>query len=140
MKKLLLLFTLIVLSSCSHDEDKNEEKPYGSSRYMDPPSWIQGTWMDDHDRVLKFTDSDLFYKYPMQKYSSVSNEIYSYEKYYWDEYQRYQNPNVQETELIDYYSIKYNCLDAPSKKISFTRISDTQIESTGIMPGIYTKQ
>ncbi|MCV2484692.1 hypothetical protein OD917_07135 [Flavobacterium sp. SH_e] len=143
MKKLILLFTFISLASCSHDADVHdykEEKNYQGPRYMDPPAWIQGTWMDDKQRAFKFTQDDLLYKYPMQNFISTSDEIYDYESKYWKEYEQYQNPNVQEVELIDYYSLKYNCYGAPSKKFMFTRISENQIESTGFMPGIYTKQ
>ncbi len=136
MKKLIVLITLIVLSSCSHDDD-NKEKYYNGPRYMDPPVWLQGVWMDDKQRGFKFTEDDLLYKYPMDNFISTSDEIYDFQS---QSYEEYINPNIQEIELIDYYSIKYNTKEGPSKKFMFTRISETQIESTGFMPGIYTKQ
>lgn len=136
MKKLIVLITLIVLSSCSYDDD-NKEKYYNGPRYMDPPVWLQGVWMDDKQREFKFTEDDLLYKYPMQNFISTSDEIYGFQTQSLD---YYTNPNVQEIELIDYYSLKYNCDKAPSKKFMFYKISDNQIESTGFMPGIYTKQ
>ncbi|KAF2337870.1 hypothetical protein [Flavobacterium ginsenosidimutans] len=140
MKKFLLSLAFISLISCSKDDDYKEKK-YNGPRYMDPPVWIQGTWKDNKDRMIQFTEDNLLYKYPMQKYTSATTEIFDYERYYLKEYGNYQNPNVQEVELIDYYSIKYNCLnDAPSKKFSFIRISESEIESTGLMPGIYIKQ
>lgn len=140
MKKIFLVFAIVFLSSCSHDDDKIKEIQYDGPRHMDTPTWIQGVWMDDHDRAFKFTDNDLLYKYPMLNYSSASSEIDDYEKYYWKR-ETYQNPNIQEVEIIDYYSVKYNCIDnQSSKKFSFKRLSETQMEATGIMPGIYTKQ
>ncbi|MHC0443150.1 hypothetical protein [Flavobacterium sp. 3-210] len=139
MKKLVLFFALVALSSCSHDDDY-KEKNYQGPRYMDPPVWLQGVWMDDKQRQFKFTEDDILYKYPMQNYISASDEIHDFERKYWDDYQHYQNPNVQEIEILDYYSLKYNCYNAPSKKFIFTRISKNQIESTGFMPGIYTRQ
>lgn len=135
MKKLLLLLSFISLISCT-----NEENYYEKPIYMNPPTWIQGVWKDDKDRMIQFTEDDLLYKYPMQKYTSASNEITYYESKYWQEYQQYNSANIQEVELIDYYSLKYNCYNAPSKKFMFTQISDSQIESTGFMPGIYTRQ
>lgn len=144
MKKICLLIVIICCSSCYQDYydeyDYYNENYYHRQQYIDPPIWIRGIWKDSKDRMFQFTKDDLLYKYPMQKYSSAADEIFDYESYYFNEYSSYQTPNVQEVELIDYYSIKYNCINAPSKKFMFTRISDTQIESTGFMPGIYYKQ
>lgn len=141
MKKICLLIVIICCTSCYQDYyDDYNENYYHRQQYIDPPIWIRGIWKDNKDRMIQFTGDDLLYKYPMQKYSSAADEIFDYEKYYFKEYSSYQTPNVQEVELIDYYSIKYNCINAPSKKFSFIKISESKIESTGLMPGIYYKQ
>ena len=136
MKKLILLFTLILLSSCSEDYYENTEENHQYSSYINPPIWIQGRWKDDKDRMITFTDDDLLYSYPLLSYQSVSTEIFDYESYYYDEY---RNPNVQEVELLDYYSIRYNAVNT-TKKFSFIKLSETEIKSTGLMPGIYIRQ
>jgi|GEM_PF-1316002 len=140
MKKLILLFTLTVLSSCSEDYYENTEGYYQPSSYINPPVWIQGTWKDNKDRIIIFTEDELYYGYPLLPYESVSSEIHAYEWYYRTEYNEYRDANVQEVELLDYYSIKYNTVNAPNKKFSFIKLSETKIESTGVMPGIYIRQ
>lgn len=140
MKKLLSLFTFIVLCSCSEDYYENTDGYYQPSSYINPPVWIQGTWKDDKDRIIIFTEDELFYGYPLLPYKSVSSEILDYERYYQTEYNKYRDANVQEAELINYYSIKYNAVNAPSKKFRFIKLSETKIESTDLMPGIYIRQ
>lgn len=137
MKKLLLLLSLISIISCSkHDDDDYKEKIYNGPTYLEPPTWLQGIWMDDKHRGFKFTEYDLLYKYPMPNYISASSEI----DYYASQLDEYEYPDIQEIELKDIYSLKYYMYSGQSRKFIFTKISDNQIESSGFMPGIYTKQ
>jgi len=146
MKKICFLIVIVCFTSCYQDYyDDNYDYDYSHNyyqkpQYIDPPIWIRGTWMDDKQRGFKFTDDDLLYVYPMHNFISADDEIYKLAIKNWYDSQQYQDPNVQEVELLDYYSLKYNCYNAPSKKFIFTRISKDQIESTGFMPGIYTRQ
>ncbi|MDY0985812.1 hypothetical protein SOM12_00145 [Flavobacterium sp. CFBP9031] len=147
MKKICLLIIIVCCVSCYQDHyDDNyydydyDYDYYQRPQYIAPPIWIRGIWMDDKQRGFKFTDDDLLYIYPMQNFISADDEIYNLAIKNWYNPNQYQNPEVQEVELLDYYSLKYNCNNAPSKKFIFTRISKNQIESTGFMPGVYTRQ
>lgn len=146
MKKICLLIVIVCCTSCYEDYHDDygyyhdEYYDYQRPQYIAPPIWIRGIWMDDKQRGFKFTDDDLLYIYPMQNFISADDEIYNLAIKNWYNPNQYQNPEVQEVELLDYYSLKYNCNNAPNKKFIFTRISKNQIESTGFMPGVYTRQ
>lgn len=44
MKKLLLLLVSVSLLSCSSDDSNDAQQ---NTRYLNPPSWIQGTWKNE---------------------------------------------------------------------------------------------
>lgn len=140
MKKLIIFFSLIILSSCSQDYLNDNDPVYIPKTHIHPPTWIHGTWKDANDRLIYFTFNDLLYKYPMQQFTSSDSEINYYESKYFKEYNEYRTANVQEVELNDFYSINYDIYSGTRKKFSFIRLSDTEIEATGYMSGIYIKQ
>lgn len=55
----ILLFTLMLLFSCSNDDDNT------SNSFINPPSWIHGTWLDEsepewsQDGGFQFTNDNL---------------------------------------------------------------------------------
>ena len=65
MKKLILLFTTILLSSCSNNEDIDGAS---NSTSINPPSWIQGYWLMQVNE-LEVTD--------LQGYKATKDDFYS---------------------------------------------------------------
>jgi hypothetical protein len=62
MRKLLLLFLAIVATSCSHSNDSVNNT---NSSYINPPTWIQGTWIQEGSTVGNgyiFTTNDFLLK------------------------------------------------------------------------------
>ncbi|NCT10747.1 MAG: hypothetical protein GW772_11815 [Flavobacteriia bacterium] len=53
MKKTLLLIFAITLYGCSSNEDSNLQ----NENFINPPSWIQGTWVDEKDNTTSNTSS-----------------------------------------------------------------------------------
>lgn len=56
MKKLLFVFTALLLFSCSSSSDDNNNS---SNSDFHPPAWIQGTWKDDTSFGYKFTSDNV---------------------------------------------------------------------------------
>lgn len=62
MKKLIFIFSVLLLFSCSSSSDDDNNS---SSTYFHPPTWIQGTWgiKQDGDTpktpMFKFTSNNL---------------------------------------------------------------------------------
>ncbi len=65
MKKLILLFTIIIASSCSNNEDIDGAS---NSTSINPPSWIQGYWLMQVNE-LEVTD--------LQGYKATKDDFYS---------------------------------------------------------------
>ena len=65
MKKLILLFISILLSSCSNNEDIDSSS---NSKSINPPSWIQGYWLMQVNE-LEVTD--------LQGYKATKDDFYS---------------------------------------------------------------
>lgn len=50
MKKIILLASIAVLSlSCTSDSDSDNNSNNNSNSQITPPSWIQGTWLLEHE-------------------------------------------------------------------------------------------
>lgn len=65
MKKLILIFTIILLSSCSNNEDIGGSS---NSTSINPPTWIQGYWLMEVS-AGEVTD--------LQGYKATKDDFYS---------------------------------------------------------------
>jgi len=55
-KNTLILLLTLVLFSCSKDDDTMDP-----NNLLNPPSWIQGTWMNEESEFeFRFTSNDMF--------------------------------------------------------------------------------
>lgn len=124
MKKLFLLFSLIIITSCSSsDED--------TSGIFNPPTWIQGVWKDESSgATLTFTQRDI-------KYSTDGNS-YSFSK----QTTKFTHVLAQEISSTPnfYVSDFSQGQEGSIIRFSFVKTSDTKMESKGHLPGNYTKQ
>lgn len=76
MKKLLFIFTALLLFSCSSSSDDNSS----SNSNFNPPTWIQGKWTNTIGSGYKFTSNnvcsvslggDICYKEMLDNYNKV---------------------------------------------------------------------
>lgn len=61
MKKFLVLATLIIgFIGCSKNNENGDESESGTSNSLNPPAWIQGTWVVEGGTAstLEFTKND----------------------------------------------------------------------------------
>lgn len=65
MKKLILLFTIILASSCSNNEDNDGSS---NSTSINPPVWIQGYWL------MEVSSGDVT---DLQGYKATKDDFYS---------------------------------------------------------------
>lgn len=70
MKKIVLLFTFIVLLSCSNSDDNSNT----SSSPYSPPAWIQGTWGLKANGISIFADQ-AFYKFTEDNVCQITSGI-----------------------------------------------------------------
>jgi len=128
MKKLLLLLALIIITSCStSDDDKTVEK-----NYFNPPVWIQGTWKEPKTgATFTFTRDNVI--------CNLNKTEINFKKNATDVKDLGGHINVQETINDNLYSANFEYGDR-SLLISFTKNSNTEIESTTYLPGVFTKQ
>lgn len=128
MKKMIFLFSLILLMSCSKDDDS-------STSQINPPDWIIGTWLiDDPYMTLgwRFTSNDLIIiqnGIELSQKGQLESIINSGEE-----------ASAINTTTNDTYSLKLNLPAGQSVIYSFTRISDSEISWDTVTNSIYVKQ
>ena len=133
MKKLILLFALIFITSCSKD-DTNHEDVFTNDTYMyfDPPTWLFGTWTNTQGDKITFTANNVIFNEYGNPANSANEEIAYYEK-------NFGNPNIQETAYANYYSLKYNYNIDYRMKFTIIQISERKIDIEGFFTGTFTK-
>ncbi|MET3027385.1 hypothetical protein ABXT06_11940 [Flavobacterium sp. UW10123] len=134
MKKIILLLSLVFICSCSSDDSNSsnsDTNPNNQKYHITPPDWILGEWSDGQGRTIEFTKSNVTIDY----YGNFASVDYQLNNYYED-----GDTQLIQTQTSTTYNIQF--YDSPStKKIyNFIKISDTQIESTGLFKGTYTKK
>lgn len=131
MKKLISLFVVIVLlTSCSSSDDSTTN----SNNAFNPPSWIQGTWLDADSSTLgfKFTSDDFC--------SVIGNQTNCFKS----SIENSQGANTVDEEIssTEYKITLRLANNAQTNTFLFKNISSTQIQiiqSSGVNP-IYVKQ
>jgi len=134
MKKLILLFALIFITSCSKDDTIHEEDQFNDITYMyfDPPTWLLGTWTNIQGDKITFTSNNVIFNEYGNPIYSANEEIAYYEEHF-------GNPNIQETAYANYYSLKYNYNIDYRMKFTIIQISQRQIDVSGFFTGTFTK-
>jgi len=131
MKKLLVLLCAVFMYSCSSDEHDSSNGNSKSGR-VNPPAWIQGTWSDTKGKTIQFTKNDLIIDPNGNPYSAKGEIAYFIIK---DE-----DPEIVESATETTYNLEFKESASSKKNFKFTKISDTELESTGYSKGIYTKK
>lgn len=122
MKKLIFVISVIILVSCSSNNDDNG--------VFYPPSWIQGSWKDNASGdVLLFTKRDIIYT---TNNGEVSLSKQSY---------KFTNSTVQvisstsDSYILDYIEIK----GGVPLRFNFFKTGDSKMESKGYLRGNFIK-
>ena len=129
MKKLLFILVTITIVSCSKDETSN-----GTDDSINPPSWIQGVWLNEESEILGF-------EFKSDDFCMVSMNITSCNK---EQLVLMKNggfeSNVYEETSANRYLVKIT-LHTLSTEYEFEKISSTKISSNWPIEGsIYIKQ
>ncbi|MGE6356840.1 hypothetical protein ACQKCJ_23475 [Flavobacterium sp. NPDC079362] len=134
MKKLILLFALILITSCSKDDTNYEQDIFNDDNYMyfDPPAWLWGTWTNIQGDKITFTRNNLIFSEYGNPINSANEEIAYYEK-------SFVNPNIQETAYANYYSLKYNYDNDYRMRFNIIQVSERMINISGLFTGTFTK-
>lgn len=131
MKKILFLFSLFMILSCSSSDDS------ASSSDFNPPSWIQGTWKQDYgtgvSNSFSFTKSDICFTSTTGAGQCQQASV---------DFTRKSGLTVKVTETITstFYSAKAEYSNGQSVTYAFNKISNTAIEWTAISGVEFIKQ
>lgn len=130
MKKILFLFSLFMILSCSSSDDS------ASSSDFNPPSWIQGTWKEENDigLGLKFSTNNVIIINPTIE-TSLQGLVDSARN-------AGQTTSVDETISNTSYSVKMNFYGGGSTIYTFKKTSTNTIvwsQITGL-DIVYIKQ
>lgn len=131
MKKVVFLFSLFVLLSCSSSDESTNNSDFN------PPAWIQGTWMQEGSTAgtsmgFKFNSNDLctlIFTAEQCQQGLISTMRKSG-----------QTATVEETIANTSYSAKINYYGGQSVTYSFRKISNTEIEWSGSPSAVFIKQ
>ncbi|UMB60843.1 hypothetical protein MHL31_01190 [Lutibacter sp. A80] len=93
-KMLTLLFVSALLLSCSKDDSISQLNT------LNPPSWIQGTWVNDMDFELRFTSNDMYIS-DMSYLESNKSYIDSGVAVYYDESTSTEYTIYMKTDAVD---------------------------------------
>lgn len=128
MKKLFLLFSLIIITSCSTSDDDKIE----ATNYFNPPAWIQGVWKEPNSgATFTFSNDNVICRLNDHKVNFKENA---------DDLKKMgAYVNVQETIKNDTYTANFQYEDE-SLLLSFTKTSNTEIESEAYLQGTFIKQ
>jgi len=132
MKKTFKLLTLLllVLSSCSSDDESNSN----SNIQINPPNWIQGTWLIEDSNTIgfRFTSNDVII---IQSGAEISQrgqlEIFS---------ESGQDVSANDESTQNTYRLTSNFPAGQTTIYAFTKISDTEITWDTAGNSIFVKQ
>lgn len=120
-----MIITTIITTACSKDSDNGT-----TSSTIAPPTWIQGTWLNEE--TLQLTNNRLGFNFKSDDFCQITSVIESCYKYYVDQ----NTATISQTTSDTKYEITIK-IAGSSYVYAFTKKSDTQIEHEG---KIFTKQ
>jgi hypothetical protein len=134
MKKLLFLFSLFFLLSCSNSDDSAS----GSNSDFHPPTWIQGNWIQEGvlgtpGVLFNFTAND-FCMTTLGLTKQCQQE-------YFNQIKKTSNTaSVTETITATTYTAEIKYFAGQSIIYSFRKLSNTSIEWISVPGSVFIKQ
>lgn len=124
MKKLLFVFSALLLFSCSSSDDNNNS----SNSDLNPPAWIQGTWM----QVGSTATTRSGFSFSSADFCTLILTAEQCQKGLLDLIRKGgQTVTVNETITSTSYTIKITYYGGQSVTYSFKKLSNNSIEYTG---------
>jgi hypothetical protein len=132
MKKLLFLFSLFLMLSCSNSDDNNS-----SNSDFHPPAWIQGNWLQEgagsFGVLFSFTAND-FCMTTMGLTKQCQQELVNQMR------QPGNSVTVTETNTATTYIAEIKYFAGQSVIYSFRKLSNDSIEWTSVPGAVFIKQ
>lgn len=120
MKKILFVFTVLSIFSCSSSDDNSNEK---SNTDFHPPEWIIGNWKQNSGVTFSFTKNDLCF-------TNISGDSQCQQGII--DIMRQGGTTVKVTEVASntFYSAEVKYSNGQSTTYAFKKISNSIIEWT----------
>ena len=123
MKKIILLLTIITLSfSCSNSDNSSNNS--NNCQTLNPPTWIQGTWIKQNSPVGSYTG----YKFTSDDVIDIFSQSNSNSRKFQLDFYCTSNVNYTVTENITPTSYFLEINWSGIATYNFTKISATTIE------------
>lgn len=120
MRRILVLgFSLLFLLSCSSEDDSSNNN---STSGFNPPSWIQGTWIEEDASVetgFRFSSDNIE--------QLIDGEVFINYKEGFGQLLEMGTYTVEEVSRDDYYEFKLISLGATQVKYEFFKESNTRM-------------
>lgn len=133
MKKTFTLLTifLLILSSCSSDDESNSN----SNIQINPPNWIQGTWLTGASTTMgfRFTSNDVVVITLGGAEISQRGQLESVAE-------TGQDVSANDEPTENTYKLTSNFPGGQTTIYSFTKISDTEITWDAVNNSVLIKQ
>lgn len=131
MKKLVLLFSFIIITACSSSNDDDSGKANTTGDRFNPPAWIIGTWKDSGATTYNFTKDDII--------CTVSGSRLSFKDQVTILKDGKVTYSIKETKTDNSYVAEFKTLSGTTI-FSFTKTADNKMTSDAYLSGNFTKQ
>ncbi|RTZ05702.1 hypothetical protein [Flavobacterium sp. GSP6] len=133
MKKLLFLFSLFLMLSCSNSDDNTTS----SNSDFHPPVWIQGTWNQEGSNGT----SGVSFKFAANDFCMIAQSFKQCQQEFVNQYRQHGNAvTVIETITATNYTAEIKYFAGQSIIYSFRKLSNTSIEWTSVPGSVIIKQ
>lgn len=133
MKKLLFIFSLFLILSCSNSDDS-----HNSDSDFNPPEWIQGEWLIEND----YDSSGILFSFKKHDFCitniGISKQCY---QDFVNQFRKGSNEvTVTETFNSNSYTVEISYFGGQSLIYSFKKLTNNSIEWTTVPGSVFEKQ
>ena len=134
MKKVLLLFSLFLMLSCSNSDDNTNS----SKSDFHPPAWIQGTWNQEGSNG----SSGVLFSFSVNDFCLTTMGVAKQcQQEYVNQIKKINTAvTVTETITATAYTAEIKYFAGQSVIYSFRKLADNKIEWTAVSGSVFLKQ